>query len=145
MKDYINLAIRVNIAIILAVQIVAALVIPFVVVTLSSTGIGSENENTGIWIGILTSALIVFLAAKWVFKLTYGNMKKAGKKITLNNSIMYSTILFVIANIGISFLQETQNYVSIAFSTVIALIAFYLAGKKVDSKQEKSTSADASV
>ena len=140
MKDHLNLAIRVNIAVILAMEIMAALVLPILIAIILGTNIASSSPDAAIWLGITANAVIVFLAAFWVFKMTYENMLKTGKKVDLINSLVYSIILFVIVNVALSFILNRGHYIVIIVAAVVALIAFYLAGKKVDKKQPEKPS-----
>ena len=137
MKNYLNLAIRVNIAILLAVEIVAALVLPIVITLILTTNIGSSGPNAGLWIGHITNAVIIFLAGFWVFKMTYGNMRKMGKEITIINSVIYSAVLFVLVNGALAFFIERGGVLGVVIGTVVAFIAFYLAGNSAEKKNQQ--------
>lgn len=134
MKDYITLTLSVNVAVILAKEIIAAIVLPIFIGILLSTNFVGDNPNAAIWSGYLVGALIVFLSSYWVFKLTYGNMRKMAKPVTLKNSVLYSVILFAIVNVLLSYSADNSGYVAAAIATAAACLGFYLAGSSVDKK-----------
>lgn len=130
MKTYLNLAIRVNIALFLASKLVGAFIVLIVSAFLSSFGL----VDSGIliwWTGLAALIIILFIAGYWVFKLTYRNMKEA-KKITLEKAIIYSVALnFIINFVYIMFLEE-KDFVYLGVGAVFLVVPFYLAGKSVE-------------
>lgn len=146
MKDYINLIIRVNIAIFLASEVVAALVIPFILILIIPLLIANQieptQENTLLFAHI-TTALIIFIAGFWVFKATYLNMKRNNKPIQFLNSVLYSIILYLVIRVILSLFFNQGDIIGIVILTISAFIAFYLAGrsaeKKLKKEQEKTT------
>lgn len=143
MKDYINIAIRVNIALILAVEIVAAFVLPILLGILLSTNVATSASYAPILIGLFTNGIIIFIASFWVFKATYGNMLNQGKQITLLNAVLYSAIIFLIYDAFQSFYRTKGGVLFFIVNAIVALVSFYLSGKSAEKKRKKVDSATA--
>lgn len=130
MKTYLNLAVRVNIALILATKLIGA----FVLLAVSRALLYFELAESEIiiwWSGLLALMVIIFIAGYWVFKLTYENTIKK-EKITLGKAIIYSSILFFIINVLFIFFAEETDLIYTGVGILFVSLPFYLAGKSVE-------------
>jgi cytochrome bd-type quinol oxidase subunit 2 len=142
-KDYVKLSISVNVAIILASQLVAVPVVAILLATfvpLTSSSKSLENTlSMALWANIIASAVILLLATIWVFKMTYQNTKKTGRNVALMNSMAYVTVLYVIAN-GIYIYTKSPKQdivmviISLGIQAIVVAAGCFLGGKIAEKK-----------
>lgn len=139
MKDYIVFAIRINVALLLATILISAFVIPLIISALLVTGVidsslsvdPSKVDLITTITGIVSFVVVIFGAAYWVFKRTFGNTKKS-KAVTLGKCILYSLIMKIIIDIAYLFFTNEINIIDYCASQIATLSAFYLAGRSVE-------------
>lgn len=138
MKNYLNLAIRVNIAVLLITILLSAIIMPAIITGLLVTGTIDSNpalppKTIQIVIETVALAVIIFGAAYWSFKSTYSSMKKS-REIVLSSAILYSLFLKIAVDIIYALIAKELNLVNLAIAECTALLAFYLGGKSEELK-----------
>ena len=140
MKKYFFFALRVNIAVFLAIILVAQ-VLPIVIVPIVlmlPKNLLMENLPTAELIASVIGLITGYLIQYFVYKSTYLNSKRVDKALELNQCVLYSVglsflvyvILFLITSKGIDPVAIGTNLAGLLFSA----IAYYLAGKNIEKK-----------
>jgi hypothetical protein len=148
-KKYGGFAISVNIAIVLANELVGGVVVIVlypVMISILGPMIESGTLLDALMLsfiaGIIASIIIVFLSTLWMFKMTFFNSKKSGRGIELQPAMFTTTGLFLIFNLvykiaTIKDVDISTLVIGIVVLSLFVLLGCYLGGRMAIKKFAK--------